>query len=336
MSPNSIKSRFHSKSKKDRFETSSTIHLYRDGISDTTKYRQTTTRSYGIPTPDNQKFLTQTQVSARTFLSLLNKLSAAADSSSRQTSFTPAPNVYVVSLETSTGSSSFSHQYDLISFEMVDGHQLLHSENIHSPSRSQCVPFYRCQSLWMGSSSWADETVLSWSLDRRPIPASFQYTRNNGHSFCTEEGHTVYTPLLCYDIHRQYNSGLIYQQTRRNTFSQTMHRSLGNPPLVPGTWHNPQIRHIPGKFNILQGHLSRLDKPLNREWSLNQMVANCMFQMLSFPKYRSPVTRHRSNVNEDWPSDTGYQSPGNRLFHRSPVTNLQTLVTMHWVPGIKL
>ena len=125
----------------------------------------------------------------------------------------------------------------------------------------------------MGSSSRTDETILSWSLGGRPIPAPYQHSRNNGHSFCTEESHTLHTPLLCYDIHQQYNSVLIYQQTRRNAI---LHWCLEHDIIL-------RIRHIPGKFNILADHLSRLDKPLNTEWPLDQTVANCIFQMLSFP-----------------------------------------------------
>ena len=71
-------------------------------------------------------------------------------------------------------------------------------------------------------------------LDGGPIPAPYQYSGNNGHSFCTEESHTIHTLLLCYDFHPQYNSGLVYQQKRKNTFSQPMHRGMGNSPLVPG------------------------------------------------------------------------------------------------------
>ena len=89
--------------KKVRFEPSLAIHLYRYGISDTNKSQKglpletkntqnqenrrlglitvvtDTTRSYGIFILTITQFLTQTQVSARTFLSLLGKLNAAAD-----------------------------------------------------------------------------------------------------------------------------------------------------------------------------------------------------------------------------------------------------------------
>ena len=154
--------------------------------------------------------------------------------SPRQTSLTTASNVSLICLETSHSSSRSSgsdQQYDLIPFEMVDGHQSLCSGNVHSSSRSQCIPFYG----WLGSSSHADETILSWLLVRRPIPAPYQYSGNNGHSFRTEESHIIHTPLLCHAFYQQYNSGLLHQQTRRDTFPHPMHGGMEDPTLVPGT-----------------------------------------------------------------------------------------------------
>ena len=148
---------------------------------------------------------------------------------------------------------------------MVDGHQSLHSGNIHSPSRSQYIPLYGCQSLWMGSSSRADETILSWWLVGRPIPAPYQYSGNDDKSFSTEESHKIHTLLLCYDLCRQYNSGLLYQQTRRNTFSQPMRTGMEDPPLVTGTQYRDQSSSY-----ILADHLSTdLSKKQNGLW-INQ------------------------------------------------------------------
>ena len=44
-----------------------------------------------------------------------------------------------------------------------------------------------------------------------------------------------------------------------------------------------RIRKIQGKSNKLTDCLSRLDRPFNTEWSLDQTVANSTFQMLNFP-----------------------------------------------------
>ena len=143
-----------------------------------------------------------------------------------------------VCLETShfaPRSSNHDQQHDMISFEMVDGHQSFRNRNSSPSPGTQCIPLYGCQSLWMGSSFGADDTILSWSLDRRPIPAPYQYTRNDGHSFCTNRSHNIYSLFLCHDIYRQHNSGLLYQQTRRNSLSQPMYRGLEDPQFVSET-----------------------------------------------------------------------------------------------------
>ena len=67
--------------------------------------------------------------------------------------------------------------------------------------------------------------------------------------------------------------------------------NVGNSPLVPGTQYCTQNLSYSRKFNILADHLSRLDRPLNTEWSLDQLVANSIFQMLNFPKVDLFATR---------------------------------------------
>ena len=49
--------------------------------------------------------------------------------------------------------------------------------------------------------------------------------------------------------------------------------------------HNIQLlaKHIPGRFNTLAHQMSRIDKPISTEWSLNQEIANKIFQIMDFP-----------------------------------------------------
>ena len=120
-------------------------------------------------------FLSQTQVLARTFPSLLGKRSAEEDLVLLgRLHLRPLPNVSLICLETSHSSSRSSNsdqQDDSIPFEMVDGHQSLRSGNVHSSSRSKFIPLYGCQQLRMRSSSRAEETILSWSLVGRQVTA---------------------------------------------------------------------------------------------------------------------------------------------------------------------
>ena len=177
--------------------------------------------------------LSQTQVLAQTFFSLLGKLSAAADFILLGRLHLQPLQVCLLSVETthiSSRSSGYDQQYDQISFEMVDEHQLFGSRRVHSSTRSQYFPSYGCQSLWMRSSSRTDESILSWLLVGRPIPAPYQYVRNNGNLFRTEESLKIYS----------HNSGLLYQQARRNTFSQPLCTGVEDFHLVPGETYNHQ------------------------------------------------------------------------------------------------
>ena len=143
--------------------------------------------------------------------------------------------------------------------------------SIH-PLEPSVFSLYGHQSLWMGSSYRASETILSWSFDGRPIPAPYQYARNDDHSLCTKKSHNIYSSYLCHDIYGQHNSGLLYQQTRLNSLSQPMYRGLEDSHLCLEHDIVIRIRPIPGKFNILADRLSTLDKPIKIEWALDQMI----------------------------------------------------------------
>ena len=83
-------------------------------------------------------FLSQTLVSARTFLSHLGKLSAAADF------------VLLGRLHFRCRSLHSDKQHDSILLEILDGHHLLHLRNVHSSYGTQNIPFHGCQSFLDG------------------------------------------------------------------------------------------------------------------------------------------------------------------------------------------
>ena len=57
--------------------------------------------------------------------------------------------------------------------------------------------------------------------------------------------------------------------------------------------HNIQllVKHIPGRFNTLADRMSRMDKPISTEWSLDQEIANKIFQIMDFPSIDLFATR---------------------------------------------
>ena len=50
-------------------------------------------------------------------------------------------------------------------------------------------------------------------------------------------------------------------------------------------------KHLPGRFNTLADRMSRIDKPISTEWSLNQEIANKIFQIMDFPSIDLFATR---------------------------------------------
>ena len=209
----------------------------------------------------------------------------------QQTSFSWADftydlcNVSIICLETlysSIRSSCSDYQYDSIPFEMVDGHQLLHSRNAHS-SRSQCIPLYGCQSLQLGSSSRTNESILSWLLVGRPIPLRINMLEIMAIGFTLKKA-IKYIRHSCVMISTDNTTMVSYINKQGGTHSpnlcvevwEILHWCLEQDVVI-------RVQHTPGKFNVLTDRLSRIDKPLKTEWALDQSVANSIFRMLSHP-----------------------------------------------------
>ena len=102
---NSTKSRFHSKSKEVRFDTKSEFHVYRHGISDTTKFSQSPSRPSRGPNSyyQNSSFL-QSSIGTNFPFSFGQTQCSSRFCSPRQTSLTTSANVSFVCLGTSHSS----------------------------------------------------------------------------------------------------------------------------------------------------------------------------------------------------------------------------------------
>ena len=84
--------------------------------------------------------------------------------------------------------------------------------------------------------------------------------------------------------------------------------------------HNIQLlaKHIPGRFNALADRMSRVGKPISTEWSLNQEIANKIFQIMDFPS----IDLFATHLNHRLP------------FYVSPIPDQKALsidaLTMDW------
>ena len=292
---NYSKPRFSAKSQEVRPLSCSEIHLHRYGISDATKFSQGSSGSCTEPNSNNQENnVSKTCIGTNFPFSFGQTQCCSRPCSPGQTALTSSSDVPAVSLETSYFSSrspDLDKRHDSISLTMVDKPHSIRDRDFNPSSRPQILPLYGCQSLRMGSSFRADNTVLSWPLDRKPIPAPYQYVRNDGHTISTETSQT-FIHHSCIMISTDNTTVVSYINKQGGTHS---------PSLCVEVWKILnwcleqdiviRVRHIPGKFNILADRLSRLDKPIKTEWSLDQTVANSVFQMLNFPNVDLFATR---------------------------------------------
>ena len=112
-----------------------------------------------------------------------------------------------------------------------------------------------------------------------PDPKTFLYTDgNNGHSFRTDKSLKIYSPFLCHDFYRQHNSGLIYQQARRNTFSQPMSRGMEDPPMMPKTSYCHQDSSYPRQIQCFGRLVIE-----NRQNSQNRVGIGSIDSEFNFP-----------------------------------------------------
>ena len=181
------KPRFSAKSQEIRSLSCSEIHLHRYGISDATKFSQGSNGSCTEPNSKNQENnVSQTCIGTNFPFPFGQTQCCSRPCSPRQTALTSSSDVPAVCLETSYSSSrspDLDKWYDSISLTMVDKPHLIRDRDFYPSSRPRILPLYRCQSLRMGSSFRADNTVLSWSLDC-PFMVTGQKTNPSSISIC--------------------------------------------------------------------------------------------------------------------------------------------------------
>ena len=195
-----------------------------------------------------KKIMSAKHVSARTFLSLLGKLSAAAD-------LVLLGRLHLRPLQMCLLSVWKPHILPLDHPISINGMIRSHLQwwinpirfetgtSIHPPDPKF---FLYTDASHYGWGAHLEPTTLSfhgrWTENQSQLHIN---VRNDGHTISTETSQNIYSPFLHHDIHRQHNGGLIYQQTGWHSFPQSLRRSLENTQLVPGTRHSYQSMSHP-------------------------------------------------------------------------------------------
>ena len=142
-------------------------------------------------------------------------------------------------------------------------------------------------------------------------------------------------------VHKEKNSTVLVSMDNTTVVAYIRHQGgTHSTDLSEEVWsilnlclaHNIQLlaKHILGRFNTLADRMSRMDKPIPTEWSLNQEIANKIFQFMDFPSidlfaarlnhrlplYVSPIPDQKAlsidAISMDWNRIHAYAFP---LFH---------------------
>ena len=242
-----------------------------------------------------KKFLSFKHVSARTFLSLLGKLSAAAD-------FVTLGRLHLRPLQMCLLSAWKPHILPLDHPITINGMIRSHLQWWINPNRFETgTTIHPPDPKFF---LYTDACHFGWGAHLEPTALFF-------HGCWTEDQSQLHINMLeMMAIHLALKQAItfihhscIMISADNTTVVSYINKQGGthSPNLCVEVWeilnwcleHDIviRVRHIPGKFYILVDRLSSLDKPIKTEWALDQTVANSIFQMLNFPNVDLFATR---------------------------------------------
>ena len=220
-----------------------------------------------------KRFLSLKRVSARTFLSLLGKLSAATD-------FVILGRLHLRPLQMRLLSVWKPHILPLDHPVMINGMIRSHLQWWINPNRFETGTTVHPPDPKFFL--YTDASHLGWGAHLEPTTLSF-------HGRWTEDQSQLHINMLEMMAIRLalkqaitfIHHSCIMISTDNTTVVSYINKQGGthSPNLCVEVWeifnwcleHNIviRVRHIPGKFNILADRLSRLDKPIKTEWALD-------------------------------------------------------------------
>ena len=168
-----------------RPSSSPSVHFHRDGVSDSYQYRQSTSDQENEDIGVSQNVFSENLCISQRFPVSLGTTECCSRSCNAGTVTSPAiTNISAQSVET-TESSVFSSDWfdngNSATSQMVASGRSLSPR--HSLENRSSLPhhIYRCQPIRLGSSCGTGGTSVSWTMDRRPIPAPHQCVRDESN-----------------------------------------------------------------------------------------------------------------------------------------------------------
>ena len=277
-----------------RPSASSSVHIHRDGVSDSYQYRQGTANQTNEDIGDSQNGFAENLYISQRFPVSLGTTECCSRLCNAGTVTSPAiTNVSaqsVATAETSVVSSDLYDNGNSATSQMVASGRSLSSGGSSEDRSSLPYHIYRRQPVGLGSSCGTGGTSVSWTMDRRPIPAPHQCAGDESNFSLSWAAHKVKNSTVL--VSTDNTTVVAYIRHQGGTHSTELSEEVWNV-LNLCLAHNIHllVKHIPGRFNTLADRMSRIDKPISTEWPLNQEIANKIFQIMDFPSIDLFATR---------------------------------------------
>ena len=280
--------------RKIRPSSSPSVHIHRDGVSDSYQYRQSTSDQANEDIGKSQNVFSENLCVSQRFPVPLGTTECCSRPCNAGTVTSPAiTNIPAQSVETTESSVLSSDWYDngnsATSQMVASGRSLSPGDSLEDRSS---LPHF------------TDASLSGWGAHVEPEGLLF-------HGVWTEDQSRLHINVLemkaiflslSQAVHKVKNSTVLvstdnttvvaYIRHQGGTHSTELSEEVCNV-LNLCLAHNIQLlaKHIPGRFNTLADRMSRVGKRISTEWSLNQEIANKIFQIMDFPSIDLFATR---------------------------------------------
>ena len=307
-----------------RPSSSPSVHIHRDGVSDSYQYRQGTSDQTNEDIGDSQNgFAENLCISQRFPVSLGTTECCSRFCNAGTVTSLAITNISaqsVATTETSVVSSDLFDNGNSATSQMVASGRSISSGD--SPEDRSSLPhhFYRCQPVGLGSSCGTGGTSVSWTMDRRPIPAPHQCAGDESNFSLSITSSSQGKELHCHGVNGQHDSGSLYKASGRDSFHRTFRRSVERPEFVLSTQHTSVSEAHTGQVQ----HSSRPDVP-NRQTDLHRVVPESGNSKQDFPDHGLSINRPVRHTSEPQAANICVTHTGSEgAINRCPLDGLES------------
>ena len=242
-----------------RPSSSLSVHFHRDGVSDSYQYRQSTSGQANEDIGLSQNVLTENLCISQRFpvplgtTECCSRLCNAGTVTSLVITNVTAQSV--ATTEVSVVSPDWYDNENSATPQMVASGMPVSPWDSHEDRSSLPHHLYRRQPVRLGSSCGAGGTSVSWTMDRRPIPAPYQCARDESNFSLSNTSCPQSKELHCIGVNGQHYSGSLYKASGRDSFHRPLRGGVEHPELVLGSQHTAVSEAHTGQVQ----HSSRLD-----------------------------------------------------------------------------